>query len=97
MTGMGSPEAAPRCPEDIGDLQRGAHGSSAVAWRLLPDERCDLVERTGDGPHCPCRHLGVERRVIELGVAQQDLDHADIDAILEQMRRETVPVMSRST
>jgi hypothetical protein len=56
--------------------------------RLLADQARDLVERTGDGPHHPRRHLGIQRGVVELGVAQQDLNDADIDAILQQMGRE---------
>ena len=70
----GEAVAGPCGPEDIGDLQRGGpHDASAVALRLLVDQACDLVERTADGPHRPRRHLGVQRGVVELGMAEQNL------------------------
>ena len=34
---------------------------------------------------------GIERRGVELGVPEQDLDHPDIDVLLQQMRGEAVP------
>jgi hypothetical protein len=89
MPCLGETIAGPCGPEDIGDLQRGgSHDASAVALRLLADQARDLVERTGDGPHRTRRHLGIQRGVVELGMAQQDLDDADVDAILQQMGRE---------
>src|SRR6202022_2199449 len=34
---------------------------------------------------------GVERGRLQLGVSEQDLDHANVDVLFEQMRREAVP------
>eukprot|EP01137_Pigoraptor_chileana_P001308 Opistho-2@38752 len=48
------------------------------------------VERPGDGMDRSRRHLGIERGRLQLAVAKQDLDHADIDVLLEQMRREAM-------
>jgi hypothetical protein len=39
-------------------------------------------------------HLDVERGVLKLGVAEQNLDHADVDLLFEEMRRKTVAPMS---
>src|SRR5271170_1834685 len=36
-------------------------------------------------------NAGVERSRLELGVSEQHLNHPDIDVLLEQMGRETVP------
>jgi len=38
----------------------------------------------------------VERGGVELGMAQQDLDHADIDAVLQEMGGKAVPQRVRS-
>jgi hypothetical protein len=50
----------------------------------------ELVERAGHGAHRPCRHLGVEGGGVQLDVAEQRLDDADIDAVLQQVRGEAV-------
>ena len=41
------------------------------------------------------RDAGVERRGLQFGVAEQDLDHANVDVLFEQMRREAVPQRMR--
>jgi hypothetical protein len=41
--------------------------------------------------------VGIERRGLELLMAEQDLDGADILALLEQVRRERMPPMSPET
>jgi hypothetical protein len=43
-----------------------------------------LLDRLGGNP-------SVERRGIELGVTEQDLDHTDIDVLLQQMGGKAVP------
>jgi hypothetical protein len=40
--------------------------------------------------HRSSRHLGVESGVLQLGVTEQRLDDADVDAVLQQMRGEAV-------
>ncbi len=35
-------------------------------------------------------HLGVARRGVELGMSEQDLDHTNVDVLLEQVRGEAV-------
>jgi hypothetical protein len=37
--------------------------------------------------------LAVECGVLELLMPEQDLDHADVDLLLKQMRREAVTIM----
>jgi hypothetical protein len=61
---------------------------SAAGARPLLDQRHDLIERTGHGADRSGCHSRVQRRVLELGVSKQNLDHADVDAILKQMRGE---------
>jgi hypothetical protein len=90
MTGMGCAIGRTGSPKDIGDLNGGAH-RSGIGWRLRRNEDAQLVERTDDGAHRACCHLGVERRRLELGVAEQHLDNADIDAIFQKMGGEAVP------
>ena len=42
------------------------------------------------------RHLGVEGGVLQLGVAEQRLDDADVDAVLQQVRGKAVAQRMRS-
>jgi len=51
MPGMGSAVCGACAAEDIGDLERGAHATSAVGTILPGGEHGQLVERTGDGAH----------------------------------------------
>src|SRR5258705_10635266 len=68
----------------------GRMAGSVAGVCLLPDQRHDLVERTGHGTDRAGRHPRIECGVVELGVSKQNLDHADVDAILEQMRGEAM-------
>src|SRR4051794_1261096 len=63
-------------------------GSAGRGLSRLED--AEPVERAGHGTHRAGRDLGVERGVLELGVAEQRLDDADIDTVLEQVRREAM-------
>src|ERR1700738_385620 len=74
----------------------GRIAGSAAGARLLLDQRHDLIEGTGHGADRPGCHPRIERRVVELGVSEQNLDHADVDAILEQMRGEAVAQRMRA-
>ena len=69
--GLSETVAGTHGPEDIGDLQRGGpHGASAAGRRRVGRKYPELVERTGHGAHRSSRHLGVESRVLQLGVAE---------------------------
>src|SRR5215211_8639329 len=70
--------------------------ASAVGRPLLTREHGQLIERADDGADRAGRDLGVEGGVLQLGVAEQRLDHANIDAVLEQMRGEAVPQRMRA-
>ncbi len=71
MPGMGGPVGRACSVEDIRDLERGAHAASAVGPCLRPGEHRQLVERADDGAHGARRDFGVERSVLELGVAER--------------------------
>src|ERR1700675_943768 len=60
-----------------------------------PDQGCQSVERAGDGPDRGIGDAGVKRGGVELGVAEERLDHADIDALFEQVGGEAVPQRMR--
>ena len=89
--GMGGPISRPGSTEDVGNLERGAHRLSAARHLVIRCRQGQSVERADNCPHRLRCHLGVEGRGVELGMAEQCLDNADIDAVLEQMRRKTVP------
>src|SRR6202050_1803347 len=75
---------------------REARTASAGGCDLSGPEHAELVERAGHGTHLSGRDLGVEGGVVQLRVPEQDLDDADINAVLEEMGRETVPQRVRS-
>src|SRR6201996_6055286 len=75
---------------------REARTASAGGCDLSGPEHAELVERAGHGAHRSGRDLGIESGVLQLGVPEQDLDDADINAVLEEMGRETVPQCVRS-
>jgi hypothetical protein len=64
--------------------------------RLARGNNPQLVERAYHGPHRARGDLGVERSCLELAVTEQGLDHADIDAVFQQMGREAVPKRMRA-
>src|SRR5258708_21322898 len=73
-----------------------ARTASAGRCDLSGTEHAELVERAGHGTHRSGRDLGVEGGVVQLRVPEQDLDDADINAVLEEMGGETVPQRVRS-
>ena len=83
-TGLNGAIAGPFSSEDIGDLKRGAQAGS-VAMLLALHQRRQMFERTGHRADRLGRDASVERGRIELAVPQQDLDHADIDILFQQM------------
>ncbi len=50
---------------------------------------CDFADRV-DGD------ARIERRRLQLGVAEQDLNHANVDVLFQQMRGEAVPLIPNS-
>ena len=90
MPGMGSAIGRTGSPEDIGNLDGGARGSGVVRF-LRRNEDAQTVKRTGHGPHRARCHLGVEGSVLQLGVTEQRLDNADIDAVFQKMGGKAVP------
>ena len=64
---------------------------SAVGPCLRRRQHAQPVERTDDGPHGPCRNFCIKGRGLQAGMTQQDLDHADIDTILKQVRGKAMP------
>src|SRR6267143_3198841 len=93
MAGIGLAPRRSMATEDIRNLQPWTrHARRALRGRL------GLVELTGDmlqRTHDPADRLGcdtrIERRRVELGMAEQDLDHADVDILLQKMRGKAVP------
>ena len=93
MPGIGSAPFGPMAMKDICDLQpRAAHGRRLRLGPRPPVNRwCEPVERAGDGPDRRIGNAGVKRGGVELGVAEERLDHANIDILLEEVRGEAVP------
>jgi hypothetical protein len=75
MPGMGQPIRGPCGPEDVGDLDGGAHPASAAGCSPIGDHQ--LVERTGHRTHRLGCHLGIKGGGVELGVPEQRLDDTD--------------------
>src|SRR3546814_18666044 len=84
MPGMGVAIGRASSQENTGDLKWGTH-RSAVRDLLFRRGQRKPVERTDDRPNGLCGDLRVEGRRVYLGVAEQDLDDADVDAIFEKM------------
>jgi hypothetical protein len=64
---------------------------SSGSWRRGGLVGGQTLQGTGDLAQQIGGHLHVERSGLELLVAEQHLDHADIDLLFEQVRREAVP------
>jgi hypothetical protein len=79
--------------KDIRDLQSWTrHRRSALGGRLhLLELERDMLQRAHDLTDGLGGDTGIEGRRIELGVTEQDLDHSDIDVLLEQVGSEAVP------
>lgn len=88
VTCMGGPIGRAGSTEDIGDLDRGAHGSTGR--RLAFHQRHQPIERPCDRMDRPRRDLDVERSRIEFAVTKQHLDDADVDILFEQVGGEAV-------
>ncbi len=96
VAGVGRPPGRAVQAEDVGDLQRGRMpGSGAGAVTL--HEQLEVLERARHGPDRLGGDAGVERGGVELGVAEQDLDDADVDVLLQQMGGEAVAQRVRAS
>ena len=87
------PGAAPGRPlgaEDIRDLQRRTHHGAAGSggWRLV---RCQMLQRALDRTQGGAGDLAIARGRVELLVPEQDLDHPDVDLLLQEMGGEAGP------
>ena len=83
MSMLGLTPGRPVGAENIRDLQtRRSHGRDLRGTHSL--------QRTDDFPQNVGGDLGIKRRGLELLVPEQDLDHADIHLLLQQVRRKTV-------
>ena len=94
MPGIGSAPGGPMAMEDVGDLQpRAAHRRRAKPPGLgLPSvsgasRSSGLVTAADRG----VGDAGVKRGGVELGVAEQHLDDADVGVLLQQVGGEAVP------
>jgi hypothetical protein len=111
MAGVGFTPRRSMAAEDIRNLQvrtcqeRRASGGRLglgllfdllLGLVLLGPQRREAVERAHDLADRIGGDARVERRGLELGVAQQDLDHPNIDVLLKQMRCKAVSLMPSS-
>ena len=99
MPGMG---AAPRrsvIAEDVRDLQPWTgHDDLALRGRLmLRSQQGEPIERAHDGADRGGGDTGVERSGLEFGMPEQDLDHANVDVLFQQMRGEAMPERVRAS
>src|SRR5262249_34521204 len=93
MAGIGLPPGRTMVAEDIRNLQsRVRHARRALAGRphLLELQR-NMLQRAHQALDRPGGHPRIERRRIELGVTEQNLDHADVGVLLQEMGGEAVP------
>lgn len=89
MSFVGYPVSWPGGTEDIGDLGRGAHGSAV--GRFAFHQRHKPVEGPGNCVNGPGGDLRIERGRLQLAMSEQNLDDADIGAILQKMGGKAVP------
>src|SRR6266852_3796764 len=65
--------------------------SLASGGRLsLLELQCNMFQRAHHLPDHPGGDTRIERRGVELGMAQQDLDHPNVGVLFQQMRRKAV-------
>ena len=94
VAGVGAAPGRPVAAEDVRDLQSGTRHAAAATPAAAPSASVIGVSRSSGLMTVADRlgrDLGVERRRLELGVAEQHLDHADVDVLFQQMGGEAVP------
>ena len=79
--------------KDVCELNPGAaHGRRLGAGcRPFFGQRREPVERAGYSTDRPIGDAGVKGRGVELGMAEQHLDDADVGVLFQQMRGKAVP------
>jgi hypothetical protein len=73
--------------EDVRNLQHEMLQGMGLSRRQAVQWTGDFMQQVGG-------HLHIKCGVLKLGVAEQNLDHADIHLLFEKMRRKTVAPMS---
>jgi len=90
MPGMITAIGRPMGAEYVRDLQFGmGHWDPDLPGASLPAHQ--QIERAGHILDRLGRHLGIDRRRFQLGMAQQHLDHPNVGPALQQMCGEAVP------
>ena len=96
MTGVGLAPRRPMGAKDVGDLQaRPRHAAASGGRRSLRQLDVQPVQRALDVADRVDGDAGVERGRLQLRVAEQHLDHANVDALFEQVGGEAVPQRMR--
>ena len=77
------------CADQVGHLQRWP-------YHLFRGER-ERVQGASRGPHMALRQMDVNHGFAQVGVAEQQLDGAQVGSGFEEMSGEAVPTMSSKT
>ena len=84
---VGIAPCGPVAAEDVRDLQTWPGHADALRRRSgysLWNEPREPVQRAHDFANDVGRHLGVARRRVQLGVSEQDLNHANVNVLLHR-------------
>ena len=106
MAGVGLTPSRAMGAEDIRDLQgETSHKKRASGGRFrlggalrrdLGQVQIEPLQRAGDVTDRVDGDAGIERRRLQFGVAEQDLDDPDIDVLFQQMGCEAVALIPSS-
>ena len=88
MPGAGLSKRFAMAAEDVRHLQNRSHAARSAGRHDLQTKPVKRAWRVADGLG---GDLGVARRALQAGMAEQHLDDAHIGPVLQQMRREAVP------
>src|SRR4029077_20913141 len=92
MTGVGRAPSRAMGAKDVSDLQaRPRHAGLSGGRRSAREVDAQPLQWALDVADRVDGDAGVERRRLQLRVSEQNLDYANIDALLEQMGGEAVP------
>ncbi len=93
MPGIGPAPSGAMVMEDVGDLQPRAAHRPRVRLRVSASPRAAARAGRADWSHCGswCWRRGCTGRGVELGMAEQHLDDADIGILFQQVCSEAVP------
>ena len=97
MAGIGFAPRGPVAAEDVRNLQRWpCHERRALGGRLIP---LGLQAQTFQRAHDRADGVGgdarIERRRFQFRMPEQNLNHANIDVLLQQMGGKTMPQRMR--